>query len=193
MADSTDASDYYAQVADADRPELFFKATPERTIGHRGSIQLRSDSQWTVPEPELTLALSAHGGLIGYTIGNDVTARDIEGLNPLYLSQAKIFDGSAALGPGLYLTDTFPATETPIRMTILRKGRTLYEGTTHIGLMNKSFEQLIAYLFQANSFPCGCFLMTGTGIVPPDDITLQTKDEVHLSIPPLGTLINHVS
>jgi 2-dehydro-3-deoxy-D-arabinonate dehydratase len=185
-------SDFYDMVYHAERPELFFKATPWRVVGPRGAIHLRSDSSWMVPEPELTLAFGPDGNLVGYTIGNDLSSRDIEGANPLYLPQAKIFDGSAALGPALYLTNEWPNAATPIAMTIRRRGEPIFSGETQIGRMKQTLPNLRDYLFRHSSFPYGCYLMTGTGIVPDDDFTLELGDEVAISIPPIGTLVNQV-
>lgn len=185
-------SDFYDMVYHAERPELFFKATPQRVVGPGDAIHLRSDSTWMVPEPELTLAFGPDGNLVGYTIGNDLSSRDIEGANPLYLPQAKIFDGSAALGPALYLTSDWPAPTTPITMTILRRGELIFSGETEIGRMKQTLPNLRDYLFRHCSFPDGCYLMTGTGIVPDDEFTLELGDEVAISIPPVGMLVNQV-
>jgi 2-dehydro-3-deoxy-D-arabinonate dehydratase len=186
-------SDFYDMVYHADRPELFFKATPQRVVGHEEQLKLRSDSRWMVPEPELTLAFGPKGDLVGYTIGNDLSSRDIEGDNPLYLPQAKIFDGSAALGPGLYLTNDWPTPDTSIEMSIARNGETVFAGRTEIGRMKQTLPNLRDYLFRHCSFADGCYLMTGTGIVPDDEFTLQRNDRVEISIPPVGTLINDVA
>jgi 2-dehydro-3-deoxy-D-arabinonate dehydratase len=183
---------FYDRVYMAERPELFFKATPHRVVGHRQKIRIRSDSGWSVPEPELTLAVSSHGKVFGCTIGNDVSARDIEGENPLYLPQAKVYDGCCALGPCLWIGDPL-SVRTQIHLEILRGEEALFRGSTSLSELKRSPQGLIDYLFRDNSFPKGCFLMTGTGIVPPDSVTLCPGDEVRIEIEPIGTLINSVS
>jgi 2-dehydro-3-deoxy-D-arabinonate dehydratase len=185
-------SDFYDKVYHAHRPELFFKATPHRVVGHGQTMSLRDDSRWNVPEPELTLAFTSRGELLGYTIGNDLSSRDIEGENPLYLPQAKVFDTSAALGPGLLLTTEYPPAETAIRMTIRRGGTTAFSGETQIANMKQPFENLRDHLFRHNSFPFGCYLMTGTGIVPSDQFTLQSGDEISITIDRVGNLVNFI-
>ena len=185
-------ADFYDKVYHAHRPELFFKATPHRVVGHGQPMSLRADSRWNVPEPELTLAFTNHGNLLGYTIGNDLSSRDIEGENPLYLPQAKVFDTCAALGPGLLLTADYPPAETMIRMAIRRGGSTAFSGETKIANMKQQFENLREHLFRHNSFPNGCYLMTGTGIVPNDDFTLQSGDEISITIDGIGTLANFI-
>jgi 2-dehydro-3-deoxy-D-arabinonate dehydratase len=186
-------SDFYDRVYHAHRPELFFKATPHRVVGHGQTMRLRQDSRWNVPEPELTLAFSSRGELLGYCIGNDLSSRDIEGENPLYLPQAKVFDTCAALGPGLLLTDAYPSGETRIRMSIRRDKAEVFGGETQISNMKQRFENLREHLFRDNSFPYGCYLMTGTGIVPSDDFTLQPGDEISITIDSVGTLTNVIS
>jgi 2-dehydro-3-deoxy-D-arabinonate dehydratase len=185
-------SDFYDRVYHAHRPELFFKATSHRVVGHGQTMRLRKDSRWNVPEPELTLAFSNRGELLGYCVGNDLSSRDIEGENPLYLPQAKVFDTCAALGPGLLLTDAYPPGDTMIRMTIRRENRDLFRGETQIANMKQSFENLREHLFRHNSFPHGCYLMTGTGIIPADDFTLQSGDEISIMIDNVGTLTNFI-
>jgi 2-dehydro-3-deoxy-D-arabinonate dehydratase len=185
-------ADFYDKVYHAHRPELFFKATPHRVVGHNQTMSLRADSLWNVPEPELTLAFTSHGKLLGYTIGNDLSSRDIEGDNPLYLPQAKVFDTSAALGPGLLLATEYPSTETRIQMTIRRSGTIAFSGETQIAKMKQTFENLRDHLFRHNSFPFGCYLMTGTGIVPSEDFTLQSGDEISITIDHVGTLVNFI-
>jgi 2-dehydro-3-deoxy-D-arabinonate dehydratase len=177
-------------VYHAYRPELFFKATPHRVVGHGQTMSLRADSRWNVPEPELTLAFTNRGELLGYTIGNDLSSRDIEGENPLYLPQAKVFDTCAALGPGLLLTNEYPPPQTTIRLAIRRGGATAFSGETQIAKMKQTLENLREHLFRHNSFPHGCFLMTGTGIVPSEDFTLQPGDEISITIDQVGTLVN---
>jgi 2-dehydro-3-deoxy-D-arabinonate dehydratase len=156
-------------------------------------MRLRKDSRWNVPEPELTLAFSNRGGLLGYCVGNDLSSRDIEGENPLYLPQAKVFDSCAALGPGLFLTDAYPPGDTTIRMTIRRENREVFSGETRIANMKQPFENLREHLFRHNLFPHGCYLMTGTGIVPGDDFTLQLGDEISITIDNVGTLTNFIA
>lgn len=185
-------SSFYDLVYNAHRPELFFKATPHRVRGHGQALSLRGDSHWMVPEPEATLAFDAAGRLIGYTIGNDLSSRDIEGENPLYLPQAKVFDGCAALGTGLVLADSPPAPETRIELAIHRAGEVVFTGQTEIAQMKQPFSNLREHLFRHNSFPTGCYLMTGTGIVPGDDFTLHSGDEVSITMAPVGTLTNTV-
>ncbi|HJQ81046.1 MAG TPA: fumarylacetoacetate hydrolase family protein [Lacipirellulaceae bacterium] len=186
-------SDFYDRVYNAHRPELFFKATPHRVVGHGQTMRLRNDSRWNVPEPELTLAFSNRGKLLGYCIGNDLSSRDIEGENPLYLPQAKVFDTCAALGPGLLLTDAYPSGDTSIRMSIRRENAEAFGGETRIANMKQPFENLREHLFRNNSFPLGCYLMTGTGIVPDDDFTLQPGDEISITIDDVGTLMNFIA
>jgi 2-dehydro-3-deoxy-D-arabinonate dehydratase len=184
---------FYDRVYQAHRPELFFKAAPHRVRGQGQPLRLRTDSQWLVPEPELTLAFNSRGELIGLTIGNDLSSRDIEGENPLYLPQAKVWDGSAALGPSLYLTTEWPPKETTISMSIHRDQQQVFHGQTTLAEMKQSFENLREHLFRFNAFPYGCYLMTGTGVVPPADFTLRPGDEVAITIEPVGTLTNAIS
>ncbi len=183
-------SDFYDRVYQAIRPELFFKATPQRVVGHGGTLHLRSDSRWIVPEPELTLAINRHGRVIGYTIGNDLSCRDIEGENPLYLPQAKVFKNCAAIGPGIWISDGLPSPDTAIVLEILREGREIFRGTTALNRLKRTAEELVEHLFRDNTFPAGCFLMTGTGIVPPDGFCLIPGDEMRITLPPVGTLMN---
>ncbi|MGI9173937.1 MAG: fumarylacetoacetate hydrolase family protein [Rhodothermales bacterium] len=183
--------DFYDRVYVAERPELFFKATLGRTSGPGEDIRVRADSRWTVPEPELTLAVSATGEIIGYTVGNDVSARDIEGENPLYLPQAKVYDGACALGPCLLLQDKLPLS-TEIRLEIEREGAVAFEDAITLESMKRTPEELVDFLFRDQRFPQGCLLMTGTGIVPPDDFTLHAGDLVRITIEPIGTLENAV-
>jgi 2-dehydro-3-deoxy-D-arabinonate dehydratase len=184
------ASDFYAKVYAAHRPELFFKATPHRVVGHGQPMSLRQDSTWMVPEPELVLAFSSGGALLGYTIGNDLSCRDIEAENPLYLPQAKIFNTCAALGPALLLTDSFPSPDTEIRISIERDGSQVFSGTTKIAAMKQSFANLQEHLFRHNTFPNGCYLMTGTGIVPDDDFALRVGDRSTIMVEGVGILAN---
>lgn len=184
---------FYDRVYHAERPEIFFKATPHRVAATGEPVRIRSDSKWNVPEPELTLAINAQGRIFGYTIGNDMSSRDIEGENPLYLPQAKVYDRSAALGPALLITDTpLPAT-TEIALEIRRAGAAVFTGATTISQIKRSFASLAEFLFRDNAFPHGCYLMTGTGVVPPDGFTLHRGDEVRITIAPIGTLVNAVA
>ena len=184
--------DFYDRVYRAERPELFFKATPHRVVGPGATVRVRKDSQWNVPEPELTLLLTPSGKLIGYTAGNDMSSRDIEGENPLYLPQAKVYDGCCALGPCILVTSEPLAPETAIRLEIARDDRLVFSGETKLAQMKRSPVDLAAYLFRENTFPNGCFLLTGTGIVPPDEFTLQKQDQICITIDGIGALINRV-
>ncbi len=190
-AESAGGDVFYDLVYDAERPELFFKATPKRARGHLDKIRIRKDSTWDVPEPELTLAINAAGKVFGFTIGNDVSSRSIEGENPLYLPQAKVYRGSCALGPALVVGDVIQPTAT-IELTILRNGEVGFSGVTQVDQIKRTFEELAGYLFCENEFPDGALLMTGTGIVPDTDFTLQSGDRVNISIDGLGTLENAV-
>ncbi|QNF33696.1 fumarylacetoacetate hydrolase family protein [Adhaeribacter swui] len=194
MEESKDAGggDFYDKVYDAERPEIFFKATAARTVGHLGTVHIRKDSTWDVPEPELTLFINSKGQIAGYTIGNDMSSRSIEGENPLYLPQAKTYDNSAAIGPCLYLTDTEINKEGNITLEILRKEKTVFSDTISINQIKRSHQELVEFLFRECSFGYGAYLMTGTGIVPPNDFTLKSGDEIRISIDPIGTLVNYV-
>ncbi|HMB74579.1 MAG TPA: fumarylacetoacetate hydrolase family protein [Gammaproteobacteria bacterium] len=192
-AKDTGGGDFYDRVYDAERPELFFKATPQRVVGPGAEVRIRSDSNWNVPEPELTLAISAGGRIFGYSIGNDMSSRDIEGQNPLYLAQAKIYAGSAALGPCLVVSDELPGPSTQIRIDIVRAGQSVFDGSTNIGQMKRSLQSLAEFLYRDNSFPFGAYLMTGTGIVPPDSFSLEHGDEIRITIDAVGTLSNAVA
>jgi 2-dehydro-3-deoxy-D-arabinonate dehydratase len=183
---------FYDRVYEAERPELFFKSTGHRTVTHQQAVVVRRDSSWTVPEPELALAISSSGRILGYTIGNDMSARDIEGANPLYLPQAKVYDRSCSLGPGLLVQSEPLPGSTEIRLIIRRQGQELFSGCTRLSEMKRTPEELIEYLFRQNSFPRGCFLLTGTGIVPPGGLALRSGDEISISIDPIGTLVNIV-
>jgi 2-dehydro-3-deoxy-D-arabinonate dehydratase len=192
MEESANAggSQFYDKVYNAHRPELFFKATPHRVVGHGQAMMLRKDSNWHVPEPELALAFNRAGEMIGYTIANDLSSRDIEGENPLYLPQAKVFDRCAALGPGLLVSSEYPPASTGVEISIQRAGTVVFSGKTSIAQMKQPFENLREHLFRHNSFPNGCYLMTGTGIVPSDDFSLVPGDEVQITIHEIGTLAN---
>jgi len=191
--ESADGGSFYDKVYSADRPELFFKATPSRVVGPGTPIRVRSDSSWSVPEPELALVLSPDLRLVGYTVGNDVSARDIEGRNPLYLPQAKMYDACCALGPCVTLASAMPpASAIAIRLTILRGPDMVFDGSTSIARMARSFAELIGWLGRDNVFPSGAVLLTGTGIVPPDEFTLQEGDLVRITIDGVGTLENPV-
>lgn len=184
--------DYYERVYNADRPELFFKATVNRAVSSGGKVNIRKDSTWDVPEPELTLAITSSGKIIGYTIGNDMSSRSIEGENPLYLPQAKTYDACAGLGPCVYLTKEALPTDTKISMQINRNGATVFEDSIEINKIKRKFEDLVSYLYKECSFAYGSFLMTGTGIVPTTAFTLQSGDEIKISIDNIGTLVNYV-
>jgi 2-dehydro-3-deoxy-D-arabinonate dehydratase len=195
IEESKDAGggNFYDRVYSAERPELFFKATGRRVVGPRGAVRIRSDAKWSVPEPELTLLISPTGAIVGYTIGNDMSSRDIEGENPLYLPQAKIYDGSCALGPCVLLS-TEPLTKaTTIKLEIARHGKTVYAGSTTLAELKREPRELAGFLFRDNSFPQGVFLMTGTGVVPADDFTLSIGDGIRISIDGIGTLENYVA
>jgi len=193
MEESSGGGSFYDKVYRAERPELCFKAMPGRVVGPNAPIRVRVDSKWTVPEPELTLVISASGTIVGFTIGNDVSARDVESENPLYLPQAKIYKGSCAIGPVVTLAHTI---SDPYRMEIrlaVRDGAGVrFEGSTNLSRMKRRFEDLVSYLFRDLDFPHGVFLLTGTGIVPPDDFTLQHGDVVEITVPEIGTLRNSV-
>ncbi len=194
MEESSVASSCYDQVYRSPRPEIFFKATPHRVVGPNQAIRVRRDSQWSVPEPELTLMLNSHLQLVGFTIGNDVSSRDIEGENPLYLPQAKIYDACCSLGPCVTLPIAMPPEEEiDIEMHIQRGEAVVFEGKTTVGQMARSFDNLISWLGRECSFPNGVFLMTGTGIVPDSEFTLQPRDVVEITISGVGTLINPVA
>ena len=184
---------FYDKVYNAVRPELFFKATPPRVSAPGAAVRIRGDSKWNVPEPGLTLALNKNGRLFGYTIGNDMSSRDIEGENPLYLPQAKVYHGSAALGPCVLVTGDALPPETTIVIEIRRGGAAVFGGSIEISQIKRSFAELGEFLFRDNHFPQGAFLMTGTGIVPGDDFTLRSGDEIRITIGPIGTLVNPVA
>jgi 2-dehydro-3-deoxy-D-arabinonate dehydratase len=191
IEESAGGGDFYDLVYQAERPELFFKSMPHRVVGNGQPVRIRRDSAWNVPEPELALVLSAAGMIVGYTIGNDMSSRSIEGENPLYLPQAKVYDGSCSLGPAILLTD---GNEMPfdIHMIINRQGSAVFEGTTSTTTIRRPLTELADYLFREMTFSNGVFLLTGTGIVPPDDFTLHPGDKVSITIEGIGTLENIV-
>ena len=195
MEESKDAGggDFYARVYEADRPELFFKAPSYRVVGSGHKVRIRKDSKWNVPEPELTLFICSAGTIEGYTIGNDMSSRDIEGENPLYLPQAKSYDGSTAIGPCLYVPEMPLVPETEISIAITRNQKVVFENQISINRMKRKLTELVEYLFRELSFPHGVYLMTGTGIVPPDNFTLQTGDVIAIGITSIGTLENTVA
>lgn len=188
----TGGADCYSRVYEAERPELFFKALPHRVVGHEQTVYIRKDSTWNVPEPELALYINAAGVIQGYTIGNDMSSRSIEGENPLYLPQAKVYEKSAGLGPCLYVPEQPVSPETGIYMTIHRNGVKMYEGSTTVSRMKRQLPELVDYLYKECDFAPGCFLMTGTCLVPPTDFTLQPGDRITISIDGIGTMVNNV-
>ncbi len=188
----TGGADCYSRVYEAERPELFFKALPHRVVGHEQTVYIRKDSSWNVPEPELALYINSAGVIQGYTIGNDMSSRSIEGENPLYLPQAKVYEKSAGLGPCLYVPEQPIAAETGIYMTIHRNNVQMYEGSTTVSRMKRMLPELVNYLYKECDFEPGCFLMTGTCLVPPTDFTLQPNDKVTISIDGIGTMVNLV-
>lgn len=184
---------FYDRVYEADRPELFMKATPHRVVGPGGQLRLRRDARWIVPEPELVLAVNRRAEIVGYTIGNDLSCRCIEGENPLYLPQAKTFDACAALGPALLITPRPLPPETEIALRVRRAAVEVFAGATTLAQMRRTPASLVEYLFREASFPTGCLLFTGTGIVPPPDFSLQPGDEIRIDLAPVGTLVNTVA
>jgi 2-dehydro-3-deoxy-D-arabinonate dehydratase len=189
---SAGGGDFYDRVYLAERPELFFKSTPRGVVGPNGKVAIRKDASWSVPEPELTLFVTPGGKIAGYTIGNDMSSRDIEGENPLYLPQAKVYDRSCALGPCILVPKEPLPNSTEIKLEILRAGKIEFSGSTSLKELKRDPLQLVQYLYRNNSFPRGCFLLTGTGIVPPDSFTLALQDEIRITIPPIGMLSNLV-
>ena len=184
--------DFYARVYEAERPELFFKGNRNRIVNPGDKVRIRKDSMWNVPEPELTLVITSSGKIIGYTIGNDMSSRSIEGENPLYLPQAKTYDGCAALGPCIYVTEDPIPSNTSINLEIKRKSKLVFEGNVEINQMKRKLKELVYFLYRECSFPNGSMLMTGTGIVPTSDFTLQSGDEIIITIDSIGTLKNMV-
>ncbi len=183
---------FYDRVYAAERPELFFKSTASRVVGPHGNVRIRADAKWSVPEPELTLLVNPRGEIIGYTIGNDMSSRDIEGENPLYLPQAKVYDASCALGPCILISSEPRSSETAISIEIERNGAIVFSGTTTLAELKRDPKTLVSYLFRDMNFPSGVFLMTGTGIVPNDDFTLAQGDIIRITIEGIGTLENTV-
>jgi 2-dehydro-3-deoxy-D-arabinonate dehydratase len=189
-AEST-VKDVYARVYEAKRPELFFKAVGRRVVGHEMPIRVRGDSAWNVPEPELTLVANARGEIVGFCVGNDVSSRDIEGENPLYLPQAKVYEGSCALGPGILLAEADMLKDLTVGLSVTRAGKLAFQGEIRTAQIKRPLEELVGYLFKELDFPAGVFLLTGTGIVPPQDFSLDSGDVVRITIGPL-TLENEV-
>ncbi len=186
------ASDVYSKVYEADRPELFFKALPHRVSGQGEEVYIRKDSAWNVPEPELTLFINSNGEIQAYTAGNDMSSRSIEGENPLYLPQAKVYERSCALGPCLFVPEKPISSETLISISIKRNHQEVFINSIQLNRMKRNLPELATWLYKACKFQYGSFLMTGTGIVPPNDFTLQANDEVSISIEGIGTLTNTV-
>lgn len=185
-------ADFYGKVYEAERPECFFKSTPHRVVGNKDFVRIRKDSSWDVPEPELTLVVTSSGKIIGYTVGNDMSSRSIEGENPLYLPQAKTYDGCAAVGPCVYLTNEPLSPDTNIHLAIERNTAVVFEGTIALNQMKRTPQELVGFIYRESSFPYGCLIMTGTGIVPGSDFTLQSGDVIDISIDGIGTLTNTV-
>jgi len=184
---------FYDRVYTAQRPELFFKCAGWRVRGTDQPVRLRRDARWSVPEPELAVFANARGEIVGYTIGDDLSARDIEAENPLYLPQAKIWDGACALGPALLVREEPLPPGTTISLRVVRGAATAFEGSTSLAHMRRPLEELVGYLFRETSFPAGCVLLTGTGIVPPDGFALRPGDEIEIEVPAIGTLRNRVA
>ena len=193
MEESETAASCYDRVYNSPRPEIFFKATPHRVRGMGQGLRIRKDATWNVPEPELALVLSPDLRIVGYTIGNDMSSRDIEGDNPLYLPQAKMYNECCGLGPWITLADAMPSREdTEIKLSIVRSGKEVFAQATRASEMARTFEDLVQWLGRDNSFPAGAFLLTGTGIVPNSDFTLQPADVVSITISGIGTLVNSI-
>lgn len=183
---------FYQHVYETERPELFFKANINRIVGHAEKVRIRKDSSWDVPEPELTLLITSNEKIVGYTVGNDMSSRSIEGENPLYLPQAKTYDACAALGPCIYVTKDPLPPSTLIDLKIKRAGKIVYKGDVEINQIKRTFEELASFLYRECTFPHGSMLMTGTGIVPTSAFTLQSGDEISITIDNIGTLVNEV-
>lgn len=191
-AKESGGGDFYARVYEAVRPELFFKATAHRTVASGGKVKIRKDSTWDVPEPELTLLITSKGKIVGYTVGNDMSSRSIEGENPLYLPQAKTFDACAGLGPCILLAEDELPGSTKITMDIYRNDNVVFSGATTLSKMKRKPKELVSFLYRECSFPYGSLLMTGTGVVPSSEFTLKSGDKINISIESIGTLINIV-
>lgn len=191
-SESAGGADFYRKVYHAERPELFFKSTASRVAGHGQAVRIRRDSDWNVPEPELTLVISPSGKIVGYTIGNDMSSRSIEAENPLYLPQAKTYQFSAGIGPGILFSAQPLSDQTRVCMNIYRSGQPVFEGATELSAFNRTFEELASWLCREMEFPNGVYLMTGTGIVPGAEFTLQPGDRIEISIDLLGTLVQTV-
>lgn len=193
MEESETGASHYDRVYTAPRPELFFKSMPRRVSGQGEPVRIRTDTKWSVPEPELALVISPAGKLVGFTIGNDMSARDIEGENPLYLPQAKVYDQCCALGPCILLPEQpLDRPGTKITLEIQRGGAEVFRGETNVDQLKRTFEELISWLFRDSSFPDGAVLLTGTGIVPPNEFSLAAGDSVSITITGIGTLTNPV-
>ena len=193
MEESEAAASCYDRVYTAARPELFFKATPNRCSGHLGKLRIRTDATWNVPEPELTLVLSNRGKIVGYTVGNDMSSRDIEGDNPLYLPQAKVYNQCCGLGPWITLAEAMPPRDKiGISLKIIRDNKTVFSGETSVSQMARQFEDLVQWLIRDNELASGAFMLTGTGVVPDSSFTLAKDDTVHISIDGIGTLTNTI-
>ena len=191
-SNASGGSDFYAKVYDAERPEVFFKSTAHRVVGHGDKVNIRKDSVWDVPEPELTLVVASSGKIVGYTIGNDMSSRSIEGENPLYLPQAKTYDGCAAIGPCIYVPEQPIQLSTEIKLEIKRNHEIVFVGSVTLNQMKRTVEELVSFVYRECSFPNGCYIMTGTGIVPSNDFTLKSNDEINITIENIGTLLNTV-
>jgi len=191
-SEAAGGGDFYTRVYHADRPELFFKSLAHRAAGHQQAVRIRGDSSWDVPEPELTLVVSPSGKILGYTVGNDMSSRSIEGENPLYLPQAKTYEQSAGIGPGILITDQPLPPETEIGLWIVRDDETAFSGQIKISAINRKFEDMVAYLYRELDFPDGAYVMTGTGIVPNSEFTLQPGDRIEIEITGVGKLVQHV-
>jgi 2-dehydro-3-deoxy-D-arabinonate dehydratase len=185
-------ADFYGKVYEAERPEVFFKSTAHRIVGSGAFVRIRKDSTWDVPEPELTLVVTSSGKIVGYTVGNDMSSRSIEGENPLYLPQAKTYDGSAAVGPCVYVPSARLNGDTNINLVIMRNKEVVFKGDILLNQMKRTPEELVSFVYRECSFPHGCLVMTGTGIVPGHDFTLQSGDEIAITIDNIGTLVNTV-
>lgn len=194
MEESKTGASLYDKVYEAERPELFFKALPDKVVGHRGAVGIRKDAKWNVPEPELALVLNSKGKVVGYTIGNDMSSRDIEGENALYLPQAKVYKNSCALGPFITLGATEEQARTwKIHLKIDRDHKPVFEGETTVGQIKRPFTELANFLFRSQDFPHGAILLTGTGIIPPDNFSLVENDRVNIDISGIGALTNTVA